>query len=108
MITADRNESTVRVRVGAWLWILQLATLAAELTTVAAVQAPYDLARNTISDLGVASCTTVAHPLGPVAVCSPLHTVLNASLVLAGLATGSGAVLLWQRPRSCSRSHACC
>lgn len=49
---------------------------------------------HTISDLAAVSCTQIAYPAGPVAVCSPWHPLLNGAFIAFGLALAIGAVLL--------------
>ncbi|MEZ0493264.1 DUF998 domain-containing protein [Kineococcus sp. TBRC 1896] len=84
----------MRLRLGLLLWVVQVLYLAVELIAVAAVQAPYSLVDNTISDLGAVGCATVAYPTGPVPVCSPGHVAVNVSFVVFGAAMALGAVLL--------------
>nr|WP_304503785.1 DUF998 domain-containing protein [Corynebacterium lemuris] len=47
---------------------------------------PYDWIRNTISDLGVTTCTTMHNYYGAVELCSPAHAWVNASMAVGGLA----------------------
>ena len=56
-------------------------------------ETPYDLTRNTISDLGIVRCTTVEEAFGPVEVCSPWHAGMNLSFVVIGSLLALGAVL---------------
>lgn len=46
----------------------------------------YDWIRNTISDLGVTTCTTMHNYYGAVELCSPAHAWVNASMAAGGLA----------------------
>lgn len=61
-----------------------------------ASRAPYSPVRQTISDLAATTCTSIAYPSGPVEVCSPLHAVLNASWLVAGVALILAAIALWR------------
>ncbi len=88
-----------RVRALALLcWAIQPLSLVVEVVAVAAVRAPYSWLDNTISDLGARSCTTVRYPGLDVAVCSPLHALVNVSFAVGGLTTLLGAWLLLRRP----------
>ncbi|MFD3507771.1 DUF998 domain-containing protein [Nocardia sp. NPDC058666] len=73
-------------------WTLALAYLLAELVTATAWTTPYSFRYDTISDLGITTCTHNA--------CSPLHLVMNATFVALGALTIVGAVgLLDYLPR---------
>ena len=51
---------------------------------------PYNLARDTISDLGNTACGTFnSRP-----VCSPLHALMNASFIALGIAMTAGSMLI--------------
>lgn len=76
----------LRVRLLAPALLVQAVCLPAELLAMALSRAPYDPLAQTISDLAATTCTRIAYPSGPVAVCSPGHAVLNASWVVAGAA----------------------
>lgn len=54
---------------------------------------PYDLTRNTVSDLGAVTCTTIGASYGPVEVCSPWHVLMNTTFFLVGVALLLGALL---------------
>jgi hypothetical membrane protein len=62
---------------------------------------PYSVHDDVISDLGNTACGSFSVPHGvPYPVCSPLHGLMNASFVTAGVLTVLGAVLLrnwWPR-----------
>ena len=82
-------------RLGAWLWIATLQLFVAELITALAWPNPYSITDYTISDLGRLACDDAA-------LCSPLHTVFNVSIVVGGVLTAVGGILLrshWARPR---------
>ncbi len=82
---------TPATRAGAWLWVGCLQFLVAEQVARRGWSLPYSFARNYISDLGSTSCTLL--------VCSPWHTVMNASFGLQGVLIAGGALLLWQAGR---------
>lgn len=71
--------------VGAASWLLTLPYFAVE-AVVAAAAGPYHPWPDTVSKLGVTSCTD--------AFCSPLHGWLNASFMALGLLTATGMLLL--------------
>lgn len=92
--------SRVRVVAGAVCWLLGLEDFAGQTIAQAAWTTPYSLSQDYISDLGVTRCGTY-RILGETSyICSPLHDVMNASFVLAGLFTVAGVLLLrgtWPR-----------
>ena len=82
-------------KVGAWLWIATLQLFVAELITALAWPNAYSVADYTISDLGRVACDEAA-------LCSPLHAVFNVAIVVSGVLTAVGGILLrshWHRPR---------
>lgn len=84
-------------RVGAVTWTLLLLPILVEIPVALAWEQPtYNPIELTVSDLGATTCGTVAYPSGPVPVCSPLHSWMNASTVLGGVCLGVGGVLLRQ------------
>jgi hypothetical membrane protein len=70
----------------------------------AAWPTPYDLATNSISDLGVTGCGDFRQFDDRVVyACSPRHALMNAVFVVVGLLTSAGAVLTratWPRRRA--------
>lgn len=84
--TMSLPDAVGRARhIGAGLaWTLVFAYLLAELVTATAWKTPYSFRHDTISDLGVTTCTPNA--------CSPLHLVMNATFVALGLLTVVGAI----------------
>lgn len=88
------------VRCGAIMLLVQPLSILAEVIAAAWVTVPYSFAANTISDLAATSCTLVSYPFGPVAVCSPLHALMNASFVILGSLCGAGVIGLrrWLLP----------
>jgi hypothetical membrane protein len=88
---------------GASCWILTVAYLFVQPVVAAAWPTPYDLATNSISDLGVTGCGDFRQ-FGDrvVYACSPRHALMNTVFVLVGLLTSAGAVLtrgVWPRRR---------
>jgi hypothetical membrane protein len=75
------------------MWIAgPVQFLAAQLAAQSAWRTPNSWAANPISDLGAVHCQRSSIPL-PRYVCSPLHEVMNASVITLGLLL-AGAVLL--------------
>lgn len=95
--TRPTGRSRTGPRLGLLAWACLPAAIVVELVVAAVVRTtgamPYDLLRSTISDLGVRSCGELAYPLGPVFLCSPAHTLMNASFVVSGVLLAVGAVL---------------
>ncbi|GAA1430402.1 hypothetical protein GCM10009616_14900 [Microlunatus lacustris] len=79
---------------GALAWMVQPLHVVAELVAAARSRAPYSLVDQTISDLGVTTCTSIEYPYGLVEVCSPSHALVNGALVGSGALLATGAVLL--------------
>ncbi len=88
------EKPDARARAAAVLLLIQPSYIVCELLVAAAVAAPYSLRDHTISDLAAVSCTQIAYPAGPVAVCSPWHPLLNGAFIGFGLALAIGALLL--------------
>ena len=81
---------------GSILWLLTFQFFLAEQIARLAWKIPYSMATNVISDLGAMHCS-----YGPDAglatlpnVCSPLHNLMNASLMLQGCLILGGALLV--------------
>jgi hypothetical membrane protein len=89
--------------VGAGCWLLTVAYLVVQPVVAAAWQPPYDLAANTISDLGITGCGDFRQFDDRVIyACSPRHQLMNTVFVVVGLLTSAGALLtrdLWPRRR---------
>jgi hypothetical membrane protein len=79
-----------RGRTGALLWISSLQYFITQLIVIAAWTVPHSFVNNFISDLGNTECGQYAG----LAVCSPLHLLMNASFVTFGLTMAGGALLL--------------
>lgn len=75
-----------RRAVGALAWTLACGYLMAEVLSAGAWTTPYSFVHNSISDLGVTTCTAMS--------CSPLHALMNLSFVAMGLLMIVGALLL--------------
>jgi len=71
--------------VGAVLWMCCLQYFAGEAIAILGFRGPYSQSANFISDLGAVDCATSA--------CSPLHALMNASLLLQGCLIAGGAIL---------------
>jgi len=92
-VRADRQ--LLKIRAGAIMWITGPALfLAAQLAAQSAWRTPYSWMANPLSDLGAARCqrTGSGYPL-PRYVCSPLHQVMNVSLVALGVLLAGGVLL---------------
>jgi hypothetical membrane protein len=88
--------------VGAACWAMTVVYLLAQPVVAAAWPTPYELATNSISDLGVTGCGDLRQFDRVVYVCSPRHGLMNAAFVMVGLLTAAGAVLtraVWPRRR---------
>lgn len=85
-------------RIGAVAWIVGATQfLVANVVGQAAWTTPYSLAHNNISDLGVVSCGVFDEEF-PRYICSPLHTLVNASMIAQGILLAAGVALtarLW-------------
>lgn len=85
----------LRGTVGGALLLTQPLVIAVQLVVASRWSAgDYDLAVNTISDLGAVSCTTIGAAYGPVEVCSPWHALMNGAFVVIGACLALGAVLV--------------
>jgi hypothetical protein len=96
-MSADRQ-----VALGAACWVLTLVFFVGQAVAQAASTVPYSLAGNNISDLGNTACGTFTQGAYRADVCSPLHSVMNATFVLTGLLMLGGAVATrraWPRRR---------
>lgn len=80
-------------RVGGLALLSQPLVILAQLVVATRWELPYDLTRNTISDLGVVGCGTIEAAGGPVEACSPWHAGMNAAFVVIGVLLSLGAVL---------------
>lgn len=78
---------------GALLWLCCAQYFVVEAICARAWSPPYSYARNYISDLGAVHCGAFP-PGSAMLVCSPLHTLMDASFVLQGILIAGGALLL--------------
>ena len=105
----ELNEATMPARlgagtaVGAGCWLLTVAYFIVQPVVAAAWPTPYDLATNTISDLGVTGCGDFRQfDDRMLYACSPRHQLMNTVFVVVGVLTSAGALLtrdLWPRRR---------
>jgi hypothetical membrane protein len=114
MTPEPRPQPTVRPRravaIGAVFWILTLEFFVGQAVAQAAWHTPYSLLTNSISDLGNTACGTwppssvnlKSLGLSAQYICSPQHTVMNASFIAAGVLILLGLYLTrsqWPRRR---------
>jgi hypothetical membrane protein len=93
-MTATQARLGAPMVVGAGCWTLTVVYLIVQPVVAAAWPTPYDLATNTISDLGVTGCSDFRQPGDRVVyACSPRHALMNTVFVLVGVLTAAGAVL---------------
>ena len=83
-----------RTVIGAILWLLTWSYFGVQLWVARVWDPPYDVVRNTISDLGVTDCGASRGLAGEVYACSPRHLAMNVGFIVSGLLTAGGAVLL--------------
>jgi hypothetical membrane protein len=81
---AWRGAGHLRHTTAAIAWTLAFAYLVVEFVTAIAWKSDYSFRHDTISDLGVTTCTPN--------LCSPLHLLMNATFVALGLLTIIGAI----------------
>ena len=90
-----RAHGQLKIRAGAIAWVAgAVQYLTAQLVAQSAWRTPYSWMINPLSDLGAVGCqrTGTGYPL-PRYVCSPLHTVMNASVVALGVLLAGGVLL---------------
>jgi hypothetical membrane protein len=78
--------------VGPIFWIVSVQYYVTQIVAAKAWALPYSWSQNTISDLGNTSCTNYAGRF----VCSPDHSLMNASFIVLGLTMIVGSVLVYQ------------
>lgn len=84
-----------KIRTGAVMWIAgPIQYLIVQLAAQAAWRTPYSWMVNPLSDLGAVHCqrTGSGYPL-PRYVCSPLHGVVNTSVIVLGVLLAGGVLL---------------
>jgi hypothetical membrane protein len=92
---AVRDGGQLKIRVGAIMWIAgPLQFLIVQLVAQSAWRTPYSWMASPVSDLGAVHCqrTGTGYPL-PRYVCSPLHGVMNVSVVALGVLLAGGVLL---------------
>jgi hypothetical membrane protein len=80
------------VALGGACWLLVLVFFVGQAVAQVAMKTPYSFITNEISDLGSTTCGPVTVLTYHVIVCSPLHQVMNATFIVAGLLTVLGAI----------------
>jgi hypothetical membrane protein len=102
-MTASQARAGAGTVVGAVFWTLTVAYLLVQPVAATAWPTPYDLATNSISDLGVTRCGSYPRFDDRVIyACSPRHALMNTVFVMVGVLTAAGAVLtrgVWPRRR---------
>ncbi len=75
---------------GPLLWVSSIQYFIVQLIVIAAWTVPHSWKNNFISDLGNTECA----PYAGLAVCSPLHLVMNVSFIVFGLTMAIGSLYL--------------
>lgn len=94
-MTRSRYLQTFRNKypfIGPIFWVITLQRFIVEAIVAHAWPATYSWRYNTISDLGNTMCGGFRGAY----VCSPLHSVMNVSLVVLGLTMVGGSILIYQ------------
>ena len=93
--TVRTDRQLLKIRSGAIMWITgPVLFLIAQLVAQSAWRTPYSWMASPLSDLGAVHCQRAGsgYPL-PRYVCSPLHQVMNVSLVALGVLLAAGVLL---------------
>lgn len=77
--------------IGPAVWILSLQYFVAQIFVGRAWPVPYNIFQYAISDLGNTACGIYAERY----VCSPLHSLMNASFILLGITMFCGSLLIY-------------
>ena len=85
-----KKHSAHYPRLGPILYVTSIQYFAVQLFVALQWRPPYNLSRDTISDLGNTACGTWNGRY----VCSPLHNLMNASFVVLGITMALGSVLV--------------
>jgi hypothetical membrane protein len=94
MVDAGRSSATARTAGAGLLIVAAVQYVACEAVTASAWKNPaYSYTHNNISDLGVPSC---GGKVGGRVICSPDHTLMNASFILQGVLFLVAALLLFR------------
>jgi hypothetical protein len=94
-----RRPARLSLLLGGGSWILTLLYFIGQAVAQAAWRTPYSLIDNRVSDLGNTAC---GRTLANTYICSPLHTLMNATFVLTGVLILVGLFLtrsIWPRRR---------
>lgn len=86
--------------VGPIMWMLSIQYFVVQIVVARAFLVQYSLANNTISDLGNTDCSLYSGRY----VCSPLHSLMNASFITLGLFMMLGSLLIYQEFRETRQS----
>jgi hypothetical membrane protein len=78
--------------IGPAIWMLSIQYFVIQIIAGLAYKTTYSLRFNTISDLGNSVCGTYSGRY----VCSPLHSLMDASFILLGVTMASGSLLIYQ------------
>ena len=78
-------------RTGPLLWLAAVQFFVAQFIVANAWPTAFNIATRYISDLGNTSCGPYPNPSSPV-VCSPWHSVMNASFIIIGITMSAGRV----------------
>src|ERR1700677_1771557 len=84
------NNRGYLTRLGPVLYVAGMQYFAVQLLAALRWKPPYNLSRDTISDLGNTACGTWNGRY----VCSPLHNLMNTSFVVLGITMTLGSVLV--------------
>jgi len=85
-----QKHSSRYLKLGPILYVTTIQYFAVQLLVVRQWRPPYNLSRDTISDLGNTACGTWNARY----VCSPFHNLMNASFVVLGITMTLGSVLV--------------
>ncbi len=78
--------------IGPTIWILCVQYFVIQFIAANAWSPPYSFLKNPISDLGNTACGIFSERF----VCSPLHSLMNASFIMLGITMAVGALLIYQ------------
>jgi len=92
-LQAHGNNRGDLTRLGPVLYVAGMQYFAVQLLAALRWPRPYNISRDTISDLGNTACGTWNGRY----VCSPLHDLMNGSFIVLGITMLLGSVLISQR-----------
>ena len=93
LIMMLKFNATKRSLLGPFFWMSSTQFFIAQIVVSHGFSTPYSLRFNRISDLGATSCGSLYG--GPI--CSPMHALINGSLILFGFTIILGAALISKR-----------